>query len=206
MAEWWNKKAQIPLDNSDFHKILNFFLFYCPVEIEKGKKKNGSLRYEKVSKQATTLRQQGWIKGHLKTLLSCMKNTTSGHLEYHKCESTADIATKCSEIENGCTLNDKEFELIVIAERSDMNLTSAIFYYIRNALAHGSFSVVRSEKNVTYYLESAKGDETKARMRLREQTLLKWIEDFKLSPNTLKAALAEERREREKQKRKGRAA
>lgn len=205
MAEWWDKKSQIPLDSNNFQEILNFYLFHCPVEIEKGTKKKGTLRYEKVSKQAATLRNQGWIGGYLNSLFAYMKHTHSGHLEYAHCTGN-NVERKTYEIEGNSLLSDNHFEMIVVQERNDMNLTSAVFYYIRNAFAHGSFSVIGTGATTTYYLESAKGDDVKARIRLREQTLLKWIEDFKLSPNALKMALSEERRERRKQKRRKRAA
>lgn len=203
MAEWWDKKSQIPLDNDNFQEILKFYLFQCPAEIEKGSKKDGTLKYEKVSKQAISLRQQGWVKGNLNTLRATMKNTTSGHLVYQKCKSADDIAVKCLQIEENSTLNDDEFEMIIITERSDMNLTNAIFYYIRNAFAHCSFSIDRNEKNVTYYLESSKEGKIKARIRLREQTLLKWIKDFQRPQIALKTVLSEKRK---KQKQRGQAA
>lgn len=201
MTEWWDKKSQIPLNRDSFQQIIDFYLFRCPVEIEKGKKKNGTLSYEKVSKQAATLRQQGWTGGKVNTLLATMKRTVSGHLEYHRCTAKDCVATKCLEIERNSALSDSEFELVIITERNDMNLTSAVFYYIRNAFAHGSFSVIGTGASTTYYLESAKDGAVKARIRLREQTLLKWIKDFNLSPQALKMALLEGRNERRKQKR-----
>lgn len=205
MAEWWDKKSQIPLNRDSFQQIIDFYLFHCPSEIEKGKKKNGTLRYERVSKCAKTLRSQGWIGGYLNSLFSYMKHTQSGHLEYAHCTGN-DVERKASEIESNSLLSDSHFEMIVVQERNDMNLTSAVFYYIRNAFAHGSFSVIGTGASTRYYLESAKDGAVKARIRLREQTLLKWIKDFDLSPQALKMALLEGRNERRKQKRKGRAA
>lgn len=205
MAEWWKKDSTIPLDNNNFQKILNFYLFNCPCEIESGSKKKGTLKYEKVSKRAITLRQQGWAGSYLNSLMAAMKHTASGNLKYEHYKASEDIKEKSDILEKG-SLNDIRFEMIVISERSDMNLTSAIFYYIRNALAHGSFSTVSNGKPITYYFESAKGGNVKARIRLREETLLKWIKDFNLSPNALKMVLSEERKERIKQKRRGNAA
>ena len=111
-----------------------------------------------------------------------------------------------NKIEKSSTLSDKYFELIAMTERSDMSKTSAIFYYIRNAFAHGSFSVIKDEARTIYYLESAKADTVKAQIRLREETLLKWIKDFSLSPQLLKKASKEERKPKKRAKKGGAAA
>lgn len=206
MAEWWAKGLRVPLGNANFHKIIDFYLFNCPCETEKGSKKIGTKVYTKVSKRAKTLRAQGWTGGYLNTLLATMKHTTSGFLEYHIFGADLDISEEVVKIEKYCTLSDVNFEMIAMSDRSDMNKTSAIFYYIRNAFAHGSFSVVKDESKTIYYLESAKGDVIKAQIRLREETLLKWIEDFSLSPQLLKIALKEERKEKKRVKKGGVAA
>lgn len=203
MAEWWDKNQKIPWNDKNFQKILEFYLFNCPSETEKGKKNKGTLRYEKVSQRAKTLRQQGWTDGYLNSLFASMKHTTSGKLVYEKYKSQDNIVDKCVEIEKNSSLTDEHFEMIVFQERSDMSLTGSVFYYIRNAFAHGSFSIVGSGEKRTYYLESAKDDKVKARIRLRETTLLQWIDDFNLSPQVLKMALLEKRNIRKKQKRKG---
>lgn len=46
---------------------------------------------------------------------------------------------------------------------------------IRNAFAHGSFSVENVDGQHIYCLESAKDGSLRARMRLREETLLEWM-------------------------------
>ena len=72
-----------------------------------------------------------------------------------------------------------------------------IFYYIRNALAHGSFMV----NGDIYSFESSKDGTTKAAIRLREETLLKWIKDVSLSPEKLKKVLQSERKTTKKRER-----
>ena len=194
MNEWWNKGASIPFNSQSFQKIIDFFLFNCPSEIEKGSKKLGTKTYKKVSQRATTLRAQGWTGGSLNTLLASMKHTTSGHLEYRVFETNRDIRCEVNMIEKTVSLTDSNFEMIVMSERTDMNKTSAIFYYIRNAFAHGSFSVISDSGRTIYYLESAKDSTIKARLRLREDTLMKWIKDFALSPKELTLALELDRK------------
>ena len=59
----------------------------------------------------------------------------------------------------------------------------SIFYYIRCALAHGRFMIKMVNGHKMYYLETGTKKEdklnVKARMILREETLLKWIEIIK---------------------------
>ena len=54
--------------------------------------------------------------------------------------------------------------------------TEAIYYYIRNAFAHGSFEFTDVGDRRILVLESSKDGKLKAQMRLRESTLLKMIE------------------------------
>ena len=206
MAEWWDKGTKIPLNDANFQKIIDFYLFGCPCETEKGSKKKGTKSYSKISKRAKTLRSQGWTGSYLNTLLASMKHTTSGHLAYHTFDNKSDIKAEVSKIEKNTSLSDINFEMIAMADRADMSKTSAIFYYIRNAFAHGSFSVVKDGSQTMFYLESAKDDTVKAQIRLREETLLKWIKDFALSPKVLKSALEQERKHRKNKKKGGVAA
>ena len=196
MAEWWNKNKSLPLENVNFQTILDFYLFHCPSETVKGSKKKGTKTYQKVSQRATSLRMQGWIAGHLNTLLSSMKHTTSGHLEYCTFNVDAKIEKEVKILEKDTSMRNKHFEMIVFMERSDMSKTSAIFYYIRNAFAHGSFSIVNANGKKVYYLESDKDGIVKAQIRLREETLLNWIKTFRLSPAALKKALEDGRKQR----------
>lgn len=206
MAEWWNKNNNIPWNDSNFLKIVDFYLFNCPCETEKGSKKNGTKEYIKVSKRATTLRSQGWTGGYLNTLLASMKHTACGRLEYHTFNTSADISAEVRRIEKDGSIADRNFEMVAMSERSDMNKTSSIYYYIRNALAHGSFSLITDKGNCIYYFESARDGDIKAQIRLREETLLQWINDFALSPKMLKQTLKQDRTRRKSRKKGGAAA
>ena len=196
MAKWWDKGTKIPYTDQNFQKIIDFYLFNCPCETEKGTKENKT--YTKVSQRATTFRSQGWTGGNINILIACMKKTSSGQLEYRHFKSSAKIEEEVIKIEKGSSLSDKSFEMIALIERSDMKLTSSIFYYIRNAFAHGSFSVINDKGKKTYFFESAKDTIIKAQIRLREDTLIKWIKDFRVSPKELQSALKDERRKKKK--------
>ena len=156
MAEWWNKGTSIPLDDANFQQIINFYVFNCPCETEKGSVGKGTKTYTKVSKRATTLRAKGWTKGFLNTLFATMKKTVSGHLEYHTFAEGTDVEIEANKVEMNSSFSDSHFEMLIMAERSDMNKTSSVFYYIRNAFAHGSFSVVSDNNRKIYYLESGR--------------------------------------------------
>lgn len=186
MATWWERADTNPLNEANFQKIINFYLFECPCEIEQGSIGKGNKRYTAVSKRGTTFRQKGWTGGKLNTLFAAMKKTDNGPLNYHVFSVGEDISTKTYNIERECSLSDQHFEMVVMAERSDMNRTSSVFYYIRNALAHGSFCQVLSSTQKIYYFESTRNDKVYARIRLKETTLLKWIEYFNSSQQKLK--------------------
>jgi len=68
-----------------------------------------------------------------------------------------------------------------------MSDAEAIYYYIRNAFAHGSFEVAEQAGRRIYLIESSKDGIIKARMRLREETLLHYIELANMTPAEIKA-------------------
>ena len=80
------------------------------------------------------------------------------------------------QIEQRNRAHDLNFEMVIFIENSDLKKTRTIFYAIRNAFAHGSFSVSGAGEKRTYCLENRKDGVLKARIRLREKTLLNWIE------------------------------
>lgn len=200
MSDWWNKGTDIPLEDKAFREIINFYLFHCPSEIRQSKKKKSY--YSRVSNQGVTLRKKSWIEGFVSTLTYFMKKGSSNKLIYNRFNTNCDIAKETKNIEKTSTLADKHFEMITISKRSDMNIPSSIFYYIRNAFAHGSFSVIAANNTKIYYLESSNKGIVKAQLRLRQETLLEWIKDFTLSPNELRKILQSERKQNNKRKRK----
>lgn len=183
MSDWWKKgNEDLPFFNNNFQNILQFYLFNCPVEIEKGKQCNGTLEYIQVSSRAVSLRGKGWKGSALNSLLANMKHTTSKQLTYKLCHTNENIENEVKNIEKHTVLSDKQFEMIAIKKRNDMSVTGSIFYYIRNAFAHGSFSI----DNGIYYFESSKNKEVSAQIRVREQTLLYWMDLFNSSANSIK--------------------
>ncbi len=174
MSDWWNKGTDIPLRDKTFCKIVNFYLFHCPCEIRTS---NG--HFAKVSHQGVTFREKGWIYGYVNTLTSCMKKGSSNRLVYNCLDTNCNIEEETKKIEETTPLSDKHFEMITILKHPNMNIPSSIFYYIRNAFAHGK---------------------VKAQLRLRQETLLEWIKDFTLSPNELRKILQVEKKNNKKKR------
>ena len=176
MKKHYYTDTDIPFKNENFQKILTFYLFNSPCEISKGTKENKT--YIPVSKVDKTFSKQGWTDKNLNTLIEKMKNM-SNHLEYYPISSNQSINT----IEKNIGLSDPNFEMIIMHTRNDMSKACAIFYYIRNGFAHGLFDV----KNNIYCFESSKNGVTKAKVRLKEETLLKWIDCFYELPKKRKS-------------------
>lgn len=189
MKKHYYTDTNIPFKNENFQKILTFYLFNSPCEISKGTKENKT--YIPVSKVDKTFSKQGWTDTNLSTLIAKMKSM-SYHLEYYPISSNQSINT----IEKNISLSDPNFEMIIMHTRSDMSKACAIFYYIRNGFAHGSFNV----KNNIYCFESSKNGITKAKIRLKEETLLKWIDCFYESPKKHKSKSYEKKNKIKKRK------
>ncbi len=176
---WYKENSKNPYKDENFQLIIDFFLFKCPsFEIKNNKDKK---EYRRVSNMGISLREQGWKGTFLTTLLSSMKHTFSKQLVYDIIDCKDNFLDKFNNIISNINNNDSDYEVIIYVKNNNMSKTSSIFYYIRNALAHGSFSI-SNKKYRTYYFESKKNENVKARMRIREQTLLKWIDTFYKNP------------------------
>ncbi len=173
MAEWWKNGNKIPFDNINFQTILRFYLFECPVTTESVKKKKKIKKH--VSARGIPLERQGWSGNALNTLLAAMKRNASSNLKYMVVEPSSSVGIIVRNEEAISTQSDPNFELIAFKENSTLGKTKSIFYMIRNAFAHGSFSVVGTSNGTIYYFQSEKDGEIKSQIRLKEKTLLAWI-------------------------------
>ena len=181
MTTWWRKGVAFPIKNENFLQILNFFLLNCPVVFPKSRRK--------VSQRAKSLEKIGWTAHKLLTLLANMKSSATKTLKnnYFKSDKADfNVEETMSKCEQSSSYNDKHFEVMVFVVNSELGETRTIFYYIRNAFAHGAFSVCEDDKNPVYYLESAKDGKIKGQFRLKETTLLEWIRLSTSTPDKLK--------------------
>lgn len=194
MADWWDKGTKIPLDDANFQKIIDFYLFNCPVIYRQ--KKGNVISYKPVSERSKTFMDQGWVNYMIPTLLSEMKRA-SNKLKYHILKKD----DKPNDILDGYIKEDEHNEIVMFSKRDDMGDTYAIFYGIRNAFAHGSFSVIKCNEEMIYFLQSKKEKGIKTIMKLNEKTLLKWIELFNSTVDDLKAIKRERRNTKTREER-----
>ena len=173
MDNWWDC-SKIPYQDDNFQKILDFYLFGCPMRLPG--KKDGQ-----VSQHGKIFEERKIQKGSLKTLYALLKkHTASASID---CEGIKLNASERARSEdriiqhiNASQKSDTQFESLIFVVNPEIGVTKSIFYSIRNALAHGSFSVSGTGEKRTYCLENRKDGVLKARIRLREKTLLNWIE------------------------------
>lgn len=170
--------SMIPYKNKNFIKIIDFYLFNCPArhtyrtnDLTGMKKYN--FTFSKVSARGKTFEERGIGGGGLRTLRAAMQRTSYQGALF---DLTLD---KPEDIEQ---YSDRNGEICLTVKNNQMSQTDAIYYAIRNAFAHGSFSI---EKGI-YYLENVNKGKVKGRIRLKEETLLKWIELCSLSTEEIR--------------------
>ena len=150
---------EVKLSNKNFQKILDFYLFSCPTPQK--------------SFRSKTFEQLGW-KGtkqfaQLKTLLiSSASNSLKEN--YHPCkkeelEKQFEAATNIHPIDEYC----------IFLKSDEKTVIQSLFSAIRNAFAHGSFSVGTYKKTRVYFFANYH-DYLKAEIVLQEKTLLAWME------------------------------
>lgn len=164
--EWWEKGSlSNPYKDKNFFKILDFYLFNCPVSI-KGKK---------VSKRAKSFEEYKISNTDLTKLLKMMKKDLVDS-NYRILKNDEDIEKTRLQLEKSSGLNDEYYEYVIFKENTEIGKTRTIYYSIRNALAHGSFSTKDIRRGRIYCFEASKDGKIKAQIRLKDKTLLKWID------------------------------
>ena len=153
---------KIPDDNV-FHSIINSFVFHCPSAMVTSKKKAKVKTYESVSVRECAFRSKGITGTLLTTITAQIKRTVKSGF-YHKIENSETVEDVFDK--------DTSKEKIVFLGNSQMSDAEVVFYYIRNAFAHGDFEVLPGTERV-YKLESKKKNTIKAKMILEESTVLK---------------------------------
>lgn len=189
LMAWFDYRADIPLDNENFQKIILNLLFLCPVCIKKKVKKDTASNrkittYKPVSVQKCDFRSKGIVSNALTTILAQMRRPLKKFGAYASLKSGENVEEKVKDIIKTSSAKDIHFEFIVYSLRDDMSDAETIFYYIRNSFAHGSFEYVPEHK--CYLLESAKDGKIKAQMRLKEATLLKYCDLARINLANLK--------------------
>ena len=159
----------IPIKDVNFQKIICFYLFECPARTYRplGKNSIGAPEYSfsKVSRKGKTLAERGIEGAKVNTLRAAMIRVAGEDFVF---KAGKELTSPTSE----------EYVLII---RSEFK-TEGIFYFIRNALAHGEFAV----KDGWYYFENHNKEKLKGIARIRESTLLRWIDLLNMSIEEIK--------------------
>lgn len=156
----YNYKSKLNYSSNNFISIIDFYLFNCPVKF-----KNGNC----VSLRADTFEKLGITGKKLTVLYNNIKQTMPKD-RIIKIEAQDDLLDTYKKFEN--QFNDPNFEIVIFRYNTNLGVTKSLFYTIRNSLAHGSFQI----KNNVYYFEDRNKNNFKSIIRLKENTLLQWID------------------------------
>ena len=128
-----------------------------------------------MSVRGSSFRSRGIDKSLFETILAQIRRPLNNINTYMLIDSSDSVERAVNSIISSVSLGDPYYEMIVFQERSDMSNAEAFYYYLRNAFAHGSFEVSSTNTGNVYFLESSKDSNVKARMRLKESSLLEYI-------------------------------
>jgi hypothetical protein len=151
--------SSVPLTNRNLQKIINFYLFECPVP---GKSVRGK-KFEdygiKKSSAFSTLKKK------------MLDNATPSLNSHYRPCAKADLKSTFDEMKD---VHPPE-EYCVFLKYDEKTVMQSLYSAIRNALAHGSFSIRRYSKTKIYFFANYDGY-LKAEIVLHERTLLNWID------------------------------
>ena len=192
---WINQSASIPIDRKEFVSIIDDFVFNCPSSVmhqikdkESKDKQKKKYEYRQVSARRSSFRQRGISGSLLTTILSQIRKPLQKNNAYYVMNTNESVTEQANMIVRSASLADPYFDFMVFHKRSDMSETESVYYYIRNAFAHGSFEVIDTQNEEQIYkLQSKKEDTVKAQMRLKESTLKKIACLSRYTPQQIKS-------------------
>lgn len=182
-----NVEANIPSSNPLFQSFIESFVFNCPSATVVSKKKDKNKKYKSVSARECSFRLRG-ITG---TLLNTMTAQIKKRVEFYQ---KVDNGQKVEDVFDSNRYDEK----IVFKGNNQMSDAEVVFYYIRNAFAHGSFEYVPDAN--AYKLESKRDGVVKAQILLKEDTLKKLSELASLDKKSIEAFQKKRKNKIQKQK------
>lgn len=151
-------KKEIPYTNKNFQKILDFYLHRCPVE--------------GTSVRSITFNQYGWNgSAQYAQLKKRLLDNASSSLKDNYHPSKKDELSRNIELLDLIIPPD---EFCAFLKSDEKSVMQSLFKAIRNALAHGSFNGQTINKEKYYYFENY-DNYLKAKLMLKENTMLNWI-------------------------------
>ena len=179
---WCNYNNLIPYENNALIDVIDFFVFHCPASV-RSRVKNGTcpngnekkvIVYKDVSARGCSFHRRGISGSLLLTVLAEIRKPVVKNGLYQIVKTDVDVSDTVSSLIKNKAGNDPMPDLIVFHTRTDMPDSEAVFYYIRNALAHGSFEIIKDiHEKAIYKFECKKDNIIKAQMQLKENTLLR---------------------------------
>lgn len=178
-----NQKNPIP-NTKNFQKIIRFYLLECPVRTRSHIPKKDrdpddpqakyKFLFRKVSKRGISFEDRHLDGPKLNSLRAAMQRVTDVKLI---------VVDTSNEVET--VASEEAGEFVVIKRNEDnVSVTEGYFYAIRNAFAHGDFDV---DRTIYKLCNEAKG-EVKGLARIKESSLLKWIELVNMDIEDIKKA------------------
>lgn len=166
MSNKWSFKSRVKLhgpNNGNLQKIVQFYLWETPAP--------------NTSEKGVPFALMGIQKSRYKTLQAEMRKysgfpAADGH-DWKK----ATIKSIKEDLKSFNRLDeyDCSFEFAVHTVKSGLGKTEALFYFIRNAFAHGGFRISTYKGERYFALENRKDGSIRGRAVIRESTLLGWI-------------------------------
>lgn len=157
----WKFDSKYSFGDENFARIYRFYVIETPVE--------------GVSVRGTTFKEK---KVSMNSFCNVLKKKTPFLKDYWISTPIKDMVDICKKnnIYESVTSNKE----IVIHTNNSLHCsgkTDSLFYAIRCALAHGSFSIRKCKGEKYYLLENCDKGKLKARMIIKETTLLTWINE-----------------------------
>ncbi len=146
--------------------VVQFFLFECPA--------SGASRAGK------DFSDYGWAGTYFSTLKAELIFVAGNGFNYLPCAK--------KELENWLTQyppNKSTQEYAIFLKHDEKRVLESLFKAVRNAIAHGSFVRYAQSKTVYYYFENVDGY-VKARINIKESTLLLWSKIIQENPESVR--------------------
>lgn len=181
MSSKWSFSRSVKLSgqsNANLQKIVQFYLWETPAP--------------NTSVKGTPFSSMGIRGSQYKTLQAELRKTSGFPAADGHDWKRATLKTVESELESINRLNsfDCSFEFAVHTVKSGLGKTEALFYFIRNAFAHGGFRIATYDRQRYFVLENRQDNLLKGRAILKESTLLGWaalIKDLRNGKKNLKS-------------------
>ena len=166
MAIKWIFDGNYSFKDEEFARIYRFYVIETPVSGVSARAK--SFKFRQIN---------------MNSLNASLRRETPFLKDKWFVKSAKEVEGSCKD--NGIDENVRfANEIVIHTENRKLctGKTDSMFYAIRCAFAHGSFAI-HKYKNQTYYvLENKDSGVLKARMVLKEETLIKWIEIVETFP------------------------